>query len=205
MAVTPPQDPLARERARKRKVEQIRRRRIVLSVGLLGLIVLIVVLAVVFSGGSDTTTSTTKATGNGETTTTLEAGTYTAELTGTNAVPPVVTESTGALTLTYDPTALTLKFSLTIDGLSKPGSAAIYEGAAGSSGTAVYVLFAGPAKTETSFKGELASGTVEAGKLTGSLADGTVGDLIALIQAGNAYVSAGNASHPVDAIRGPIK
>ena len=120
-------------------------------------------------------------------------------------MPPVQTGSTGKLTLTYDPTALTLKFTLTVDGLSKPSNAAIYEGPAGATGTAVYVLFAGPAKTGTSFKGELASGTVEAGKLTGSLAGGTMGDLVALIQAGNAYVSVGNASHPVDAIRGPIK
>jgi hypothetical protein len=206
MAVNPPQDPLARERARKRRAEQIRRRRIVLAVCVLGLIVLVVVLAVVLSGGSGGTTATTKPTTSGETTSTsLGAATFTADLTGANSVPPVQTGSTGKLTLTYDPTALTLKFVLNIDGLSKPSNAAIYEGPAGASGTAVYVLFAGPAKAGTSFQGELASGTVEAGKLTGSLAGGTIGDLVSLIQAGNAYVSVGNASHPVDAIRGPIK
>jgi len=205
MAVNPPQDPLARERARKRKAEKIRRRRIVLAVGVLGLIVLIVALAVGLSGDSDGTTSTTNPSGDGETTTTsLEAATFTADLTGANSVPPVGTDSTGTLTMDYDPTTLALTFSLSLAGLSKPSNAAIYEGAAGSSGTVVYVLFAGPTETVTQFDGELANGTVEAGKLTGSLAGMTVGDLIALIKTGNAYVSVGNVSHPVDAIRGPI-
>ncbi len=206
MAVTPPQDPLARERSRKHRADQIRRRRIVLAVCVLGLIVLIVALAVALSGGSDDTTTTTNSAGGGETTsTTLGAATFTADLTGANAVPPVQTASTGKLTLTYDPTALTLAFTLTIDGLSKPNTAAIYEGSAGSVGTVVYALYTGPAQAGTNFQGELASGTIESGKLQGSLAGGTIGDLIALIQAGNAYASVGNVSHPVDAIRGPIK
>ena len=121
MAVTPPQDPLARERARKRRAEQIRRRRIVLAVCVLGLIVLVVVLAVVLSGGSGGTTTTTKPPTSGRTpSTSLGAATFTADLAGANAVPPVQPGSTGKLTLTYDPTALTLKFTLPVDGLKLP-------------------------------------------------------------------------------------
>lgn len=204
MAVNPPQDPLARERARKRRAEQIRRRRMVLAAALLALIVLIVALAVGLSGGDDATTTTLEP-GEGETTsTTLGAAQFTASLSGADSVPPVETASTGDLVMDYDPVALTLTFSLNLSGLTNPSSAAIYEGAPGTSGTAVYVLFAGPTETTSGFDGELAGGTIEPGKLTGSLVGGTIGDLIALIQAGNAYVSVGNTSHPVDAIRGPI-
>jgi hypothetical protein len=206
MAVNPPQDPLARERARRIRRQQIQRRRLVLAVLVLALIILVVALAVGLSGRSDETTGTTTGTGDGSTTTTsLGAATFTAQLTGANSVPAVETESTGALTLEYDPNALTLSFSLNLSGLSNPSSAAIYEGTAGTNGTVIYVLFAGPTKTGTGYEGELASGTVEAGNLQGSLKDGTIGDLIALIQAGNAYVSVGNTSHPVDAIRGTIQ
>ena len=150
------------------------------------------------------TSTTNPSDGEETTTTTLAAASFSADLTGADSVPPVDTASTGTLTMDYDPTALVLSYSLTLDGLSNPSNAAIYEGAPGTSGTAVYVLFAGPTETGTGFRGELVSGTVEAGNLTGSLAGGTIGDLIALIEAGNAYVSVGNTSHPVDAIRGQI-
>ncbi|MCL4371136.1 MAG: CHRD domain-containing protein [Chloroflexi bacterium] len=206
MAVNPPQDPLARTRERrKRRAEQIRRRRIVLAVAVLALIVLIVSLSVALSNGGSSTTSTTGGPGNNESTTTgLGAASFSADLKGADSVPPVQTESTGTLTLDYDSAAQTLSFKLDLDGLTSPSNAAIYEGAPGSTGTVVYVLFAGPAKTGV-YQGELASGTIDEANLTGSLAGQTIGDLVALIQSGNTYVSVGNASHPVDAIRGQIK
>lgn len=204
MAAYSSHDQSARERARKRRQQQIQRRRIVLAVLVLALIVLIVGLAVGLSGKSTDTTGTTSAEGS-STSTTLGAATFTAELTGANSVPAVKTASTGTLTMEYDPTAMKLSYKLTIDGLSNPATAAIYEGAPGTTGTVVYVLFAGPTKAATSFQGELASGTIEPGQLQGSLKDGTIGDLVALIRAGNAYVSVGNTSHPGDAIRGTIK
>ena len=64
-------------------------------------------------------------------------------------------------------------------------------------------MFAGPAE-KADFSGVLAQGTIDETKLTGSLEGGTVGDLIALVKDGKAYVSVGTTAHPVDAIRGQI-
>ena len=82
--------------------------------------------------------------------------------------------------------------------------ATIYEGTPGTSGTAVLTLFDGPTVTGV-LRGELAAGSVEATSLTGTLTGATIGDLIALIEEGNAYVSVGNSSHPIEAIRGQIR
>ena len=95
-------DPLARERARKRRAKQVQRRRLVAVACLLGLIILIVGLIVGLSGDDETgttsttesteTTSTTESTEttDGETTTTGEitSTTFSAELTGDQSVPP---------------------------------------------------------------------------------------------------------------------
>ena len=200
MDTTPPLDPMAREQARRRRAQQVQRRRVVLG-ALVVLVVLIVVLAIGLSGGGGAAVSTTSTQ---STETSLVAATYTAELTGAESVPSVKTASTGTLTLTYDPDAATLAFVLEIDGLTNASVATIYEGAAGTSGTAVLTLFDGPTESGV-FRGELASGSVEAMSLTGTLTGATIGDLIALIEEGNAYVSVGNTSHPIDAIRGQIR
>jgi len=198
-------DPAARDRTRQRRAQQVQRRRLALGVFVLALIVLIAALVIGLSGGSDDGVASSTTTEAGETTsTTLVAATYTADLTGAESVPALPTKATGSFTLTYDPEAEALTFVLDISGLTSPSVAAVYEGAPGTSGTAVLNLFPGPAK-EGLFSGVLAEGTIEEAELTGSLVGGTIGDLIALIKAGDAYVSVGNVSHPVDAIRGQIK
>ncbi len=50
----------------------------------------------------------------------------------------------------------------------------------------------------------LAQGTIDEANFTGSLEGGTIGDLVALIKDGKAYVSVGTTANPVDAIRGQI-
>jgi hypothetical protein len=174
----------------------------VLAVGLLLLIILIVALAVGLSGRGGGTASSTTSTQS--TSTSLAGATYAAELTGAGSVPALPTKATGSLTLTYNADDKTFTFVLDVKGLTNPSVAKIYEGAPGGTGTAVLTLFAGPAK-EGVFSGELVKGAVEASNLTGSLAGTTIGDLIALIKAGGAYVSVGNTAHPVDAIRGQIQ
>jgi hypothetical protein len=195
-------DPAARERARRRRAQQVQRRRLVLGICVLGLIVLISALVVGLPRGSDTSTTTVTET-SGTTTTSLVAATYTADLTGAQSVPAVKTVATASLTLTYDPEVAALTFVLDINGLTDPSVSTIYEGTPGASGAAVLTLFAGPAKTGK-FSGSLAEGTIKDADLTGPLQGKTVGDLIALIKAGNAYVSVGNTSHQ-EAIRGQIK
>jgi CHRD domain len=201
METMPPRDPLARERVRRNRARQVQRRRLVLAIGVLLLIVLIVALAVGLSGRGGTATSTTSSQ---STETSLAAATYTADLTGADSVPALTTKATGTLTLTYDPDAATFTFLLDIKGLTNPSGARIFEGTSGTTGAAVFTLFAGPTKAGV-FSGTLAQGSVEAANFTGNLRGKTIGDLIALIEAGGAYVSVGTTSHPIDAIRGQIK
>ena len=190
-----------RELHRQRRKEQIQRRRLVAGLCLLGLIIIIIVLVTTCSGDStDETTTTT----SGETTsTTLGASTYTADLTGADSVPAVETDATGTFILSYDPETEELAYDLEVDGLASPSLATIYQGVEGESGTAVYTLFGGPAE-EGDFSGVLSQGTIDETNLTGPLEGGTLGDLIALIKDGEAYVSVGTTDNPVDAIRGQI-
>ncbi len=197
-----------RARAREKRRKEIRRRRLVAGGGLLVLIILIIVLAAT-CGGSDQATTTTSegsggATSSSDTTsTTLGAATYVAELTGDQAVPPVETQATGTLILSYDPETGSMAFSLGVDSLSDPQVAAIFEGAEGEEGSAVVTLFAGPAK-QGGFTGTLAEGTITDDDLTGSLSGGTLADLVTLINDGRAYVTVGTAKHPTEALRGTI-
>ena len=126
-----------------------------------------------------------------------------AELTGADSVPAVETDATGSFLMTYDPEAEELTYNLEVEALTAPSVATIYEGAEGDEGTAVYTLFAGPAE-EGDYSGVLAQGTIDETSLTGSLEGGTLGDLIALIKDGKAYVSVGTTQTPVDRIRGQI-
>lgn len=210
-------DPLARERARQRRAKQVRRRRLALLACLVGLIVLVVGLAIGLSGddgtavvGTSSTTEpegTTETTEGGETTSTTEptSATYTAELTGDQSVPPVETQARAELNLMYDKNEGTLSFVLEVTSMiTRPNLAAIYEGAPGTSGSAVVTLFAGP-EEGTTFEGVLAEGFIDKEDLVGTLQGAELTDLVALLASGNTYVSIGNASHPVDAIRGQIE
>jgi CHRD domain len=189
-----------RELQRQRRKEQIQRRRLVAGLCLLGLIIVIIVLVTTCSGSKNGGTTTT----TGETTSTaLGAATYTANLTGADAVPPVQTDATGTFLMSYDRETKALTYSLTVTAITSPSTATIYEGAAGEPGAAVYTLFPGPAQ-QGEFTGVLAKGPIDETNLTGSLEGGTLDDLIALIKDGKAYVSVGTTANPVDAIRGQI-
>lgn len=190
-----------RELQRQRRKEQIQRHRLVAVLCLVGLIIVIIVLVATCGGSKDTETTTTT---KGETTsTTLGAAAYKADLAGADSVPKVETDATGSFLMTYDPDTEELTYNLDVENLTAPSVATLYEGAAGESGAAVYTLFAGPAESGD-YSGVLAQGTVDVTSLTGSLEGGTLGDLIALILAGKAYVSVGTTQTPVDRIRGQI-
>jgi hypothetical protein len=200
-------EPLTREQARRRRARQVQRRRLVLVVCLLGLIILIVGLVVGLSGSDEKTTETTGMTGSsgGVSAPELMSATYKAQLSGDQSVPSVTTVAAGTLILDYDADEETLSFVLEItSAITNPSSVTIYEGSPGTAGAAVATLFAGPAK-EGRFRGVLAEGFVEVGNLTGSLLGQTIPDLVKLVSTGATYVSVGNTSHPVDAIRGQIQ
>jgi hypothetical protein len=191
-----------RELQRQRHKQQIQRRRLVAILCLVALIIIIVVAATTCGGSGNETTTTTTTTGD-NTSTTLGAATYTGDLTGADAVPPVETDATGTFLMSYDPETGELSYNLKVTALSNPSVASIYQGAPGDSGTAVYTLFGGPAESGP-YTGVLAQGTIDEASLTGPLQGGTIGDLVAMIKDGNGYVSVGTTEDPVDAIRGAI-
>jgi hypothetical protein len=192
-----------RARARRQRAAQVQRRRLVLLSAVVLVIVVIVALAARSCGsGGGAGSTTTQPTGTGATSTR-----FTAELTGALSVPAVDTQATAVLTLDYDSTAQTMAFTLEVTHqISSPQLATIYVGLPGEhSNDAVCTLFGGPAK-EGNFTGVLNEGTIVKKDLNGSLqGGGTVADLVALIREGKAYATISNPSHPLDAIRGPIK
>jgi hypothetical protein len=190
-----------RAHARRQRAAQVQRRRLVLLAVVVVVVVVIVALAARSCEGDGTTSSsTTETTGSGS-----ASSSYSADLTGEDSVPAVDTQATAVLTLDYDSAAKEMTFTLEVTSkISAPSAATIYQGKTGEYGTAVYTLFAGPAK-EGDFTGVLAEGSIVEDDLIGPLEGKTVAALVALIEEGNAYVSIGNDRHPVDAIRGPIK
>jgi hypothetical protein len=199
-----PEDSDARERARRRqqRQEQVQRRRLALGVAVLAVVVLVVALAIGLSGGDGSTASSTTSS------TALlpaESAHYSASLTGSESVPVVKTTAAADFIMEYKPDTKELTWVLEITSkLSSPTTAAIYQGAKGTKGANVYTLFVAGEGQEGSPTGILAEGTIDETKLVGPLKGGTIADLIQLIKDGNAYVSIGNKSHPVDAIRGQI-
>jgi len=178
---------------------------LVLGVFVLALILLIVILIVVLSGDSGTGSGATSTVPPSETTSTsLTAASFSAQLTGDQSVPSVTTNAKANFEATFDPETSVLSFSLELFGLTNPSVAKIYEGTPGTTGIPVYTLFAGPT-VEGLYSGVISDGIVDETGLTGSLIGMTVGDLVAMMAAGDAYVSVGNTSHPEDAIRGQIE
>jgi hypothetical protein len=202
----PEMDPVARDRARRRqkRQEQVQRRRLALGVGVLALVVIVVALAVGLSGGDDTTTGSSG--GTSSTSIPLESSSYSASLTGDQSVPSVKTQAAATFKMEYISETKELSWSLEITHtLTSPASAAIYEGAPGSSGAAVYTLYVAPEGKEGAPLGILAEGVINEEDLVGPLQGGTLAQLVQIIRDGNAYVSIGNKSHPTDAIRGQIQ
>ena len=141
---------------------------------------------------------------------TITMATVTLGTSGTRAeqaarvAPAVKTTATGTFTLTYDPATQTLSYELHLKGVDSPRVADIYEGAAGDSGTPVYVVYPQSTKESGAYTGRIAKGDVDESALMGSLSGKTLADLIALIRDDNAYVSVGTKANPVDGIRGQI-
>jgi CHRD domain len=199
-------DAEAKEHARRRqqRAERVQKRRMALGIIALSIIVLVVALVWGLSGRGGGTTSSSSTTSS---TNPLESANYSAKLTGADSVPKVSTPATGEFTLKYDSAKKQLSYGLDITkAITKPNAAAIYEGKPGSSGAVVYTLAitAANASTGVFTVGTLSEGVVKEPDLVGPLQGKTIADLIKLIVDGNAYVSVGTPTHPIDAIRGQI-
>ena len=183
--------------------EQIHRRRFVLIISSLALMVVITAAASYSSeeealakvAPTDPTTSQTPQVS-------LASGMYVADLTAAASESSAATIA--VLTLEYDADTGTLSYALDVTTqLANPSVAAICQGVPGAKGTTVVTLFPGPTLTGPFF-GVLAAGTLADEDLVGPLRDGSVADLLRLVDAGTAYATIGTTEFPIDAVRGQI-
>jgi glucose/arabinose dehydrogenase len=119
---------------------------------------------------------------------TAQATRFAARLTGAQEVPPRATPATGFLEMRLSDDGQSLRFELSVEGISNVVAAHLHLGAPGVNGPIVVGLFeAAPGGGRV--RGKIASGTITASDLTGPLAGMTLADLVNEIEAGNIYVN----------------
>jgi hypothetical protein len=129
---------------------------------------------------------------------------FVATLEGKNEVPPVSTAMTGTAHFHLVDNNQVLAFTLTLQDTSKVFVAHIHMGAEGVNGPVVAFLFGAlppPGLTQDNVR---VQGFLTDANLIGPLAHKTIADLVALMEAGNAYVNAHTVDHPGGAARGQI-
>lgn len=162
-------------------------------------------------GDEGTTTSATKATQAA--TTPAPAGTaattgrgqneYKAELSGSNEEVAVSTEAKGEAKFNLSADGNSLTYEVKVEKIKDATASHIHIGAKGASGPVAVTLFSGSKNGE--FSGTLAQGTITAADLSGPLAGKTLGDLIAELSSGKAYVNVHTKANPQGEIRGQIE
>lgn len=151
-----------------------------------------------------TTTTAAGSTSTTATATSSMATTFTAELAGSEVVPPVGTLATGSATFTVDATGSRAHFKLTVSNITDVIACRVHEGKPGTNGQGLLILYPGPTQSGT-FTGVLSQGNFNASALIGSLTGKTIADFVALLRSGQAYVNVGTTKNPQGEIRGQIR
>lgn len=125
-------------------------------------------------------------------------------LSGSSEVPPVATEAQGEAIFQLNSDQTELHFKLNVANIENVRAAHIHFAAEGVNGPVVVPLFTGPT-IPGRFQGSLAQGVITSAELTGPLAGGVLGDLIAIMESGEAYVNVHTAQNPGGEIRGQVQ
>ncbi len=158
-------------------------------------------------GASSLTTSAnsgvraTTSTGKSPTTGTL---TYSAQLSGQNEIPALVTSATGTLTLTLAANHASLHYVLSVGKITDLTVARLHEGKAGTTGATILTLYGGPTRSGV-FSGVLIQGNFTASDFTGPLQGKTISDFVALVKTGSIYLNVGTSAHIPGEMRGQLK
>jgi CHRD domain len=131
-------------------------------------------------------------------------GVFKAKLAGKEEVPAVMTKATGEAHFKLSKDGKEIIYTLEVKNIENAKAAHIHKGKKGEEGGVVVGLFAGP-KKEGRFSGNLAKGTITDKDLVGPLAGKTIGDLVELIESGDAYVNVHTDKNPGGEVRGQIK
>ena len=130
--------------------------------------------------------------------------TYTAHLTGAEEVPAVDTDAVGQTVLQLNRDGTALRFRLIVANIDDVTQAHIHLGERGENGDVVAFLFGFVAEGVTT-NGVLATGTITDADLVNPLAGGSLDDLVAELNSGNAYVNVHTVDHAGGEIRGQIR
>lgn len=128
---------------------------------------------------------------------------YHARLSGANEVPAIMTSAAGRAIFWLNSDHTELRYQVVVHTLDNALASHIHLAPAGENGAVVAFLF-GPAAPGGRFNGVLATGTITAQDLIGPLAGTSLADLIAAIEAGNAYVNVHTIANTGGEIRGQI-
>jgi hypothetical protein len=135
-------------------------------------------------------------------------GNYTAHLRGRDEVPPVDTLAQGQAIFHLSDDGSELHYKLIATNIVDILQAHIHVGMPGENGPVVLFLYpdAPPAMLIPGrHTGVLAEGTATAADLRGPLTGATLADLVAAIEAGDAYVNVHTVQNPGGEIRGPVQ
>ena len=158
-------------------------------------------------GASSPTTSpnlgapTTASTGKGQATGAL---TYSAQLSGQNEIPALVTNATGTLTLTVAANHASVHYILSVSKITDLTVARLHGGKAGTTGSVTLTLYGGPSKSGV-FSGVLIQGNFTGADFTGPLQGKTMADFLTLVKSGSIYLNVGTSAHILGEISGQLK
>jgi hypothetical protein len=153
------------------------------------------------STSTNSSASPTTSTGKSPATGTL---TYSAQLSGQNEIPALVTSASGTLTLTVAANHTSVHYVLSVSKITDLTVARLHEGKAGTTGATILTLYGGPTRTGL-FSGVLIQGNFTASDFVGPLQGKTISDFVALVKTGSIYLNVGTNAHIPGEIRGQLK
>ncbi|WP_141434307.1 CHRD domain-containing protein [Bacillus sp. 03113] len=129
---------------------------------------------------------------------------FIAKLTGSEEVPPVITNASGSAQFLFNEDFTTLRFKLVVNDLKEFTAAHIHLGMRGENGPVVAFLF-GPLTQGISFNRGEVTGTITRNDLVGPLQGRPLIVLARQMNRRNTYVNAHTEKFPDGEIRGQIR
>lgn len=129
---------------------------------------------------------------------------WVAPLSGSQEVPANDSQGTGVATFKLSKDGESISYKLNVANIDNVTQSHIHVAPAGTNGPVVAFLF-GFVPGGVTQNGTLAEGTITEADLVGPLAGSSLSDLIAVMEAGGAYVNVHTVALPPGEIRGQIK
>lgn len=135
----------------------------------------------------------------------LPTSVFTSGLSGSNEVPAINSPGSGFVSVTISENGNSLDYRLYVNDLSDVTMAHIHVGTTDENGPVAAFLF-GPEDPGVAADGLIAEGTITEGDLvpTAGVFDGTMSQLISLMQSGETYVNVHTETNPAGEIRGQL-